>query len=157
MAESGRRRLAIGALFGIAALGIAGAVVMSQRLPDGAQEPVWDREPCAHCLMHVGDPSFAAQMQLRDGRILHFDDPGCLLEQLPATHREDVHAVWFHHVREDRWIRGDEVAFLRTEPTPMGYGLGAVDRGSPGSISLDEAIATLSNEGRSEDGHGRAP
>jgi len=155
LADARKQRFLIGALVAVAALGVGGAVAMSQRLPDAAQEPVWDREPCTHCHMHVGDPSYAAQIQLRDGRILHFDDPGCLLDHLRST-RPDVHAIWFHHLREDRWIRAQDAAFVRTEATPMGYGLGAVDRGAPGAIPLDEAMATLSNAGQ-EDGHGHAP
>ncbi|HEY0839305.1 MAG TPA: hypothetical protein VGD74_03895 [Vulgatibacter sp.] len=156
MAEARSRA---GRVFGALALAMAAtvmvAVMISQRLADGPVEPVWDRDACAHCHMHVGDPAFASQIQHRDGRVLHYDDPGCLLEAL-GTVRDEVHAVWFHHLREDRWLLGDDAGFVRTDPTPMGYGLGAVDRGTTGALSLEEALATVSNAppvGHSEDGH----
>jgi hypothetical protein len=97
-------------------------------LPDGPTPVEWDHDACAKCGMHVGEPAFAAQVQLRDGRTLHYDDPGCLLLDDDAT-GPAVHAVWFRHHREDRWIRGDRVGFVPASPTPMGFGLGAVDAG----------------------------
>lgn len=144
-----------GALAMATAAAVAGAVIVSQRLADGPVDPIWDRDACAHCHMHVGDPAFASQIQLADGRVLHYDDPGCLLEALGALQAE-VHAVWFHHLREDRWLGAEEVGFARTEPTPMGYGLGAVDRGALGAMSMEEAMAQVSNApptGHPEDGH----
>lgn len=152
-----------GWVFGALALAtsaaVVGAVVLSQRLSEGPVAPIWDRDACAHCHMHVGDPGFASQIQFQDGRVLHYDDPGCLLEALGAV-RAEVHAVWFHHLREDRWLRAEEVGFVRTEPTPMGYGLGAVELSAPGAISLEEAAATVSNApttGHPEDGHVHVP
>jgi hypothetical protein len=125
--------------------GLGGALVWTQRLPEGPQPVVWDREACAHCRMHVGEPGFAAQLQLRDGRVLHFDDPGCLL-RYEAERRPDVHASWFHHLREERWLSREQVAFLPVSPTPMGYGLGAVEAGTPGTRSVPEALASLGGE-----------
>lgn len=113
--------------------------------PDGVAPIVWDREDCAQCRMLIGEPRFAAQLQTRDGRVESFDDPGCLMLRLDAV--EDVRALWFHHVHEDRWIPGDAVAFARIERTPMGYGLGAVDAGTPGAIPLAEARARVAARG----------
>jgi hypothetical protein len=104
---------------------------------DGPQPIAWDREPCAHCRMLIGDPAFAAQLQTADGVVASFDDPGCLLSA-EAAHA-GVRARWFHHVSEDRWIPGDRVGFVRVPRTPMGFGLGAVDAGEPGSLSLADA------------------
>jgi copper chaperone NosL len=110
--------------------------------PEGPRAIVWDREPCAHCHMLISDPSFAAQLETRNGDLPAFDDPGCLLAYL-SQHRDTVRRIWFHHMKEDRWIPGDRVAFVRVPRTPMGYGLGAVDAGTPGSISLDQAQALV--------------
>ena len=104
---------------------------------DGPQPIAWDSEPCAHCRMLIGDPAFAAQLATTDGVVASFDDPGCLLSA-EAAH-ESVRALWFHHLREDRWIPGDRVAFVRVPRTPMGFGLGAVDANEPGSLSLAQA------------------
>jgi copper chaperone NosL len=124
-----RRRIAWLAL-GLAACGPAG----------GPQPIVYDREPCAHCRMLISEPRFAAQLETQDGEIRSFDDPGCLLADL-ATHAGGVRALWFHHVREDRWLDAEHVAFEAAERTPMGYGLGAVDAGTPGALSLEQARA----------------
>lgn len=122
--------------------GLGAALAWTERLPEGPVEVLWDREACAHCRMHVGEPSFAAQLQLKDGRVLHFDDPGCLL-RYEADTRPDVHAAWFHHSREDRWLPRERTAFAPVSPTPMGYGLGAVEVGTPGAMSVAEALAGL--------------
>lgn len=110
--------------------------------PEGPQPIVWDREPCAHCRMLISDPAFAAQLHGADGEVESFDDPGCLFARLEAR-RPAVRALWFHHVREERWIRGDAVGFERIDPTPMNHGLGAVDAGAPGALSLEEARARV--------------
>ncbi|MBK8975664.1 MAG: hypothetical protein IPM29_07040 [Planctomycetes bacterium] len=123
--------------------GVVGYVVVARgALPTGPTELVWDRTACHACRMHVGEPAFAAQIQLRDGRTLAFDDPGCLLLSLDAL-RGDAHAIWFHHLREPRWLRSDAVGFVAVEPTPMGFGLGAVDVGAEGAIPLAEARARI--------------
>ena len=114
----------------------------SNALPDRPTDLVWDRTACDACQMHVGEPGFAAQVQLRDGRTLAYDDPGCLLDAWQAT-TAGAHAVWFHHLHEARWLRSDQVAFVRVEPTPMGFGLGAVDPGTPGSMTLEAARALI--------------
>lgn len=137
------------ALAGIALLVLlVAAVIHGEKLPEGPEAVAWDREACTHCHMHVGEPAFAAQLQTQDGRVENFDDPGCLLQYLDAE-RPEIHALWFHHLREDRWIRGDRVAFVEASPTPMGHGLGAVDGNAPGAISLEQAMARVrAEEGR---------
>lgn len=121
---------------------IAGAVVFSVRaatsLPDGPVDLVWDKTACAHCSMHVGEPEFAAQVQTTDGLTLAFDDPGCLFQYV-AEARPEVHAIWFHHLRQDRWLPQAKVAFVAVAPTPMGFGLGAVEPGTQGAIDLATA------------------
>src|SRR5262249_3364817 len=109
------------------------AVRASERLPDAPEPIAWDREACAHCHMHVGEPGFAAQASDADGRVYTFDDPGCLLDW--RAHRAEPPArIWFHHSTEDRWIPLERVAFLRGARSPMGSGLAAVDRGTPGAL-----------------------
>jgi len=96
--------------------------------------------------MLISEPRFAAQLETRGGEIQSFDDPGCLLSAL-ATRSGSVRALWFHHVREDRWLDAAHVAFEEAERTPMGYGFGAVAAGTPGALSLDEARARVVERG----------
>ena len=119
------------------ALLLAAAVAAACRPAEGPQPIVYDREPCAHCRMLISEPRFAAQLQDESGTA-NFDDPGCLLAYL-EDHAGHAGALWFHHVREDRWIAGERVAFEAVPKTPMGYGLGAVDAGSEGALSLEAA------------------
>jgi hypothetical protein len=117
----------------------------------GGPEPiVFDRESCAHCRMLISDPAFAAQLQTEDGETFNFDDPGCLL-RWRAEHAPHVRAVWFHHLHEERWLPEAEVAFVPVARTPMGYGLGAVDAGTPNAISraqAEERVAAHGDEAR---------
>lgn len=118
---------------------VAAAFVWLQGEPPQGPVPVaWDDEPCAECRMHVGEPRSAAQLQTREGDVLNFDDPGCLL-RWAAVHGTTAHAIYFHDSRSDRWLDAHETEFLQGTETPMGYGLHAVERGTAGAMSLREA------------------
>ncbi|MBK8097322.1 MAG: hypothetical protein IPK26_09450 [Planctomycetes bacterium] len=117
---------------------VAWTVLAASNLPSGPVDLVFDKAACAACGMHVGEPAFAAQLTDKSGRTHAFDDPGCLFLYV-EEHHPDVHAIWFRHWREPRWIAGDRVAFARVEVTPMGFGIGAVDGGTAGAIGYDEA------------------
>jgi hypothetical protein len=130
----------------VVSAGIAMLVVRAQSLPLGPEVIAWDREACAHCHMHIGEPRFAAQLQTRDGRIVNFDDPGCLLsfvvERAPA-----VHAIYFHSYERDEWLRASDVGFVRRDPTPMGFGLVAVSRGTSGAMTYSQALDRVRTRG----------
>ncbi len=132
--------IGIGLALGAAGL-LAWALLRAQSLPEGPLPVAFDREACARCRMLVSEPAFAAQLQTADGRILVFDDPAELLLTV-AEQKPEVHAAWFHHLREERWIPGDRVVFVPVDTSPMGFGLGAVERGEePDAMSWDEALA----------------
>ena len=141
MAERAVRSRRIGAatlLLALAAALTAWALFRSSKPPTGPVSVAWDRESCARCRMLIGEPRFAAQLQTRDGRILNFDDPGCLLIYT-AEQTDEAHAIYFHHLLEERWIDAADVVFVGAEPTPMGYGLGAVDGDAAASVPLTRA------------------
>ena len=138
--------LGVAVLTGLAAF-VGINVLASSGPPDGPVEVAWDRDVCAFCGMHVGEPAFVVQAHLRNGKVLFYDDPGCAMRHV-AGGGLDVHRMWFHHVREDRWIPGDRVAFMETPTSPMGYRLGAVDSGTPDAISYQEALRRVMEDGR---------
>ncbi len=115
-------------------------------LPAGPVDIAWDDEVCAECRMHIGEPRFAAQLQTRDGEVHDFDDVGCMI-RFRDGNRPDVHAVWLRDSRADGWLRYEEAAFVESAQTPMGYGLAAVPRGTPGSISIERAEARVRSRG----------
>ena len=126
---------AIRVLFVAAAVVFAGVLLVRLNrvaLPDGPVDVVWDHEVCAHCKMHIGDPRFAAQLQDATGRVLNFDDPGCLVEYLEG-HSTDLHASYVRDHEGNRWLSASEAGFLPVEDSPMGYGVRAVDRNTPGA------------------------
>lgn len=128
----GRRLLPIIIVAGVLVAVLADAIRRSEALPQGPQAVVWDHTQCAECRMSVSEPAYAAQLQLKDGRVLDFDDPGCLF-RFAAHGGADIHAVYYRHLREDRWLAEDQAAFVDSGPSPMGYDLGAVPVGAPGS------------------------
>lgn len=142
MSGSGRRAAWLGIAAALALLGV-GLVWLIARLqgpPSGPQPVVWDRTACAECRMAVSEPRYAAQLQTRDGRVLDFDDPGCLFLYQAAT-APAVHAVYFHHCREERWLSAAEAGFVGAGPSPMDFNLGAVDREEAGAITVEAARA----------------
>ncbi|MFY9341735.1 MAG: hypothetical protein WAT39_04555 [Planctomycetota bacterium] len=143
--------LAMLAVVGAIVVGaIAWSVLASAKLPDGPAELVWDKAACAACGMHVGEPAFAAQATTKDGRVHAFDDPGCLFVWLDEQ-KPDLHSVYFRHHREDRWLARGAVGFVAVTPTPMGFGVAAVDGTAAGAIDFDECRRRCSERAA---GHG---
>lgn len=132
--------LLLGLVLAIVAFAIGFSVFASGKLPEGPVDLVWDKAACAACGMHVGEPPFAAQLTTKGGDTHAFDDPGCLFLWV-AQNEPDVHSTYFRDHRSERWIAQDRVAFVAVDATPMGFGLGAVDVGTPGAISLGDARA----------------
>lgn len=120
--------------------GIALAQLNRVPLPEGPVPVLWDREVCAHCKMHIGDPRFAAQLQTNDGLVMSFDDPGCLADYLDANSMQ-LHALYFRDHESDRWLSEIETAFLPAQDSPMGYGIRAVARDSSGAHDWEWARA----------------
>ena len=120
-----------------ALLVVAWCAAACRSIPDAPTAIAYDREPCAHCRMLIGDSRFAAQLVTDAGDVLDFDDPGCAWRYL-AEHRPVVHRLWFRDHRRDRWTAASDVRFVRGVDTPMGSGLAA---DAAGTLRLDEATA----------------
>lgn len=131
-------RIAVVAVLGAAVTGVILIVRGAGALPDAVQPIAWNRQPCAHCQMLIGEPRHAAQLITEGGAVLSFDDPGCALRYVDGN-RPAIHRMWFHHATAERWLPSGEVAFVTGARTPMGSGLAAVERGAPASIDLAAA------------------
>ena len=132
-----------GKLIGLGVLAVLTAVVVmvvsgGSKVPDGPVPIAWDREPCAHCHMQIGEPRHAVQLITTEGRVFSFDDVGCAIEYIrqraPAVHR-----LWFHG-EGDAWLATDMVGFVKTEVTPMGSGLLAVDKREADARTFGEVM-----------------
>lgn len=126
--------LALACIAVLLALGVARC--MSQ-LPNEVQPIAWNAEACAHCHMLIGDPAYAAQVITTDGSVLSFDDPGCAARYLEA-HRGQIHRAWFHAGRGSAWLAAADVGFVRVTASPMGFGVMAVPKSTPGAIALED-------------------
>lgn len=141
----------------IAVACVAAAVfflMRSEALPSGPVDVVWNHTQCAECRMSVSERAYAAQLQTEDGQVLNFDDAGCLF-QYERHNSIPVHAVWYRHVREDRWLAEAKAVFIQSGPSPMGYDLGAVDTGTEGARTVAEARARYAEPAAA--GAGEAP
>ncbi|MCK6526863.1 hypothetical protein L6R50_04660 [Myxococcota bacterium] len=115
--------------------------------PERPARVAYDFVACAECGMLVSDPRYASQAAPRAGGRRFYDDPACLFRDV-AGEPVPVERAWFHDARttDDVWIAEGDAAFLTGFETPMGSGLGAVPRGTPGAISLEEARAVALGE-----------
>lgn len=100
------------ALFAMAALAL-GCENASRAL-----EPVWGKQPCAHCAMLLSEPRFGAQLTTEAGERFYFDDPGCMAAFEHDRHPR-VHAAWVHDAHG--WIDARSARFERAA-SPMDYG-----------------------------------
>ncbi len=112
-------------------------LVVACSLPSSPQPIAWNKEPCAHCHMLIGDPAYAAQIITDDGTVLSFDDPDCAHRYI-VEHHPAIHRAWFHAGHGNEWIPLADVAFVRVTTSPMGSGLAAVHRGTPGAIAFGD-------------------
>ena len=108
----------------------------------GPRPPVVGQDACRHCHMALADPRFAAELVTRTGRVLVFDDVGCLAAWIGSggTPLEDIHSVWVaDFAAPDTLIEAREAVFLATASvhTPMDYGIIALRPGAADSIRAE--------------------
>jgi hypothetical protein len=102
-------------------------------------EPVWGKEPCAHCMMLVSERAPSAQALLEGGQRKFFDDVGCMVLYVE---REGVTPkAWWVRVG-DGWKRAEEARYAR-EHTPMDFGFVGASEG----VTFDEVKAAVKAKG----------
>ena len=115
----------LGITIGVALASVVAGVVFLWPVPVTGPEPIaYGRDTCASCRMHMSQPGFAGEMRAADGTLTKYDDVGCLIRAILATHRE-VPEAWvedhagggFVPLLSAKLVRGDEAS------TPMGSGL----------------------------------
>ncbi len=105
----------------------------------------WDHDACSDCGMLVSEPAHASAIITRDGKTLPFDDPGCLFRYTLKNHPA-IAAMWFYD--GTNWYREDEVGFTEGAKTPMGSGLQAVPKSTPGALTVGEASSLVVSGGK---------
>lgn len=125
-----------GALRAAAAIGI---VLFACTKGDEPKDPVWGKEPCAHCRMLVGDRRVAAQV-FHDGERRYFDDPGCMILWLEENHltlgKADVRGWVRDADGGDRWLDARTARYRGGATTPMDFGFDAHANDPPGATGM---------------------
>lgn len=89
--------------------------------PEGPRSVAVGLDACAGCHMLVDDTTRAAQWVEEGGRILVFDEPGCLVAWL-EDHPGAVGRAWVADAVHGAWTPAEDAAFLRDAvATSMGY------------------------------------
>ena len=136
------RALCISVLVAGAALGLAAC-----RGADAPEEPVWGKQPCAHCAMVIGDRRYAAQLIAEDGTRSQFDDVGCMIAYVQA-HKIGVLRSWVRAEDRDAWLDAERARYHAGARTPMDYGFAA---SAKGSLSFEQVRHEVqAREGRQE-------
>lgn len=101
-------------------------------------------EQCAHCHMTLAEPRFAAELVTTTGKIIPFDDVGCLAAYLAAggSSAERIASLWvYDFARPDSLFDAGQAVFLHSDSlrTPMDYHVVAL---RPGRVA-DSVRAAL--------------
>lgn len=97
----------------------------------GPRPVVLGSEACRHCHMTVTDNRFVAQLVTTTGKVLIYDDPGCLATALRdgAVEGDRVRSLWVTNYLEPATLLDANAAwFIQSDAvhTPMASGLAAV-------------------------------
>jgi hypothetical protein len=101
--------------------------------PDQPTDPVWSKEPCAHCAMVVGDRRYAAQA-VADGDRRWFDDVGCMVLWEDARKTKPTHR-WVRDAEAGGWLDARVARYVAGAKTPMDFGF---EGRKTGGVSFDE-------------------
>lgn len=127
------RRSALGVLAAFAVLAVA-----SCKQSDGPVEPVWGKEPCAHCKMLVSDKRYAAQAIDQAGEHRFFDDVGCMVLWVDA--HQPAAPAWVRESSSGTWLDARTAHYLQGARTPMDFGMEARADGSLGFEAMRNAV-----------------
>lgn len=122
-------------------------VVAACRRTETATEPVWGKEPCAHCKMLVSDKRYAAQVIDETGEHRFFDDIGCMVLWIDA-HKAPERA-WVRVETSGAWLDARTAQYVQGARTPMDFGF-EVSAGAPGVPfdSVREAVRAKKRSSR---------
>lgn len=95
------------------------------------QDPLWERDSCAHCRMVLSEKRYAVQRILPNGQIHHYDDIVCAMKH---GHAPDEGKLYVRPDGGDEWVDAEKATYESGLRTPMNSGFGAVKSGGPVSF-----------------------
>jgi len=89
---------------------------------------------CHICNMSITHVDYAAQIVLKNGDYVVFDDIGCLMEYVLENGEEKVGAGYIRDMNSSQWLKIEDAVYVYSKDywTPMNYGVVAFS-------SLEEA------------------
>ena len=125
-------------------IGVVGLLAAAACRTPGPRPLAFGADQCAHCHMTLADARFAGEIVTATGRVIPFDDVGCLAVFLTTGGLSGarVHSVWVHDfARPDSLLDVSAVTFLRSDrfQTPMDYRVVALRPGA-GADSVRAAV-----------------
>lgn len=115
--------------FLLSTLGLAALLAGCKPAAVAPEEPVWGKQPCAHCVMLLSERQHGAQAQLHNGERHYFDDPGCLVAW-QAERQAEIAGRWVRRYDQPaagiEWLEASSAKYVKVAHTPMGFGFVAV-------------------------------
>lgn len=105
---------------------------------DQPVDPVWGKQPCAHCSMLVSDKRFAAQLVTTGGDRHYFDDIGCMV--LWAHEHAGAPKLEWVRDAQGRWIDAKAARYAKGARTPMDYGFEPSDGGEASWSDVERSV-----------------
>lgn len=101
----------------------------------GPRSLAYAGEACAHCQMTLTDRRFGGELVLGTGRVIPFDDAGCLITYLTRETGLSgrVHSVWVSDfLPPHQLLDARQAVFLASDSirSPMDFGLAALRPGA---------------------------
>lgn len=87
-----------------------------------------NEDSCTACNMGIADLESAAQLILKSGEPVLFDDIGCMTQYL-QTEKPEYEAAFVNDYLSREWILFDAAAFIQNSgiDSPMSYGIAAFE------------------------------
>lgn len=80
-------------------------------------------DKCDTCHMAVGNNQFATELVLENGKVLKFDDIGCMYKWMNEHKKEAITATFVRDYKTNDWIEADKATYVydKNIRTPMAY------------------------------------
>lgn len=120
----------------------------------------FDRDSCDQCRMVLSDPRFVAEIRYfppgKRSRVAKFDDIGCAVTWLADKPwaSDGKTEIWVADHRTKKWIDARAASYVRMQPTPMDYGLGAQSDPAPDGLDFAQAKERIIAVGHRFNEHG---
>ena len=84
-----------------------------------------ETDVCNICNMSITHVDYAAQVVLKNGDTVVFDDLGCLMEYISENGEEKIGAGYIRDMNSSEWLHIEEAVYVYSKDywTPMNYGV----------------------------------